>query len=234
MTMRAVQVLSGGAAQGLVGALEGSLAKRGLTVTGTFGAVGAMRDKLLAGTPCDLLILTDALIQELERQGRVVRGSARPVGRVRTGVAVKTGEPLPVVGSAQGLTDLLRRATALYIPDPVKSTAGIHVMGVLRRLGLEQVLADRLRALPNGATAMREMATSGPAGSVGCTQVTEILYTPGVQLAGGLPKEFELATVYTAAVCTAATEPEGARAAADLLASDEAAAARQAGGFDPL
>jgi molybdate transport system substrate-binding protein len=107
-------------------------------------------------------------------------------------------------------------------------------MGVLRRLGLEHQLAPRLRAFPNGATAMRELALHGEPGSVGCTQVTEILYTPGVQLAGGLPKEFELTTVYTAAVCTAATGPDGARAVADLLASGEARGARQAGGFDPL
>ena len=232
--MRTIQVISGGAAQGLVGALEKTLADRGLAVTGTFGAVGAMRDKLVAGAPCDLLILTEVLVRELEQQGLVVPGSATPIGRVRTGVAVKTGEAMPKVDSALALADLLAGAKALYIPDPVKSTAGIHMMGVLRRLGLEEQLAPRLRAFPNGATAMREMATSGEPGSVGCTQVTEILYRPGVQLAGGLPKEFELATVYTAAVCTGATQPEGARAIATLLASDEAGSARQAGGFDPL
>lgn len=232
--MQTIHVLSGGAAQGLVGALAKALQARSLAVDGTFGAVGAMRDRLLAGTPCDLLILTDALVRELEQQGRVVPGSATPIGRVRTGVAVKAGEALPTVDSEQALTRLLERATAFYIPDPVKSTAGIHVMGVLRRLGLEERLASRLRAFPNGATAMREMATSGPAGSVGCTQVTEILYTPGVQLAGGLPQEFELATVYTAGVCTAAADPAGAGTVAALLASDEARAAREAGGFDPL
>jgi molybdate transport system substrate-binding protein len=232
--MRTIQVLSGGAAQGLVRALGKALADRGLTVDGTFGAVGAMRDKLLAGASCDLLILTEALVRELEQQGRVAPGSATPIGRVRTGVAVKAGEPMPVVDSPRALADLLVGASALYIPDPVKSTAGIHIMGVLRRLGLEQQLAARLRAFPNGATAMRELAENGSRGSVGCTQVTEILYTPGVQLAGGLPKEFELATVYTAAVCSAATQPEGARAVAHLLASDAASGARQAGGFDPL
>jgi molybdate transport system substrate-binding protein len=55
-----------------------------------------------------------------------------------------------------------------------------------------------------------------------------------VQLAGGLPREFELATVYTAAVCTGAAQPEGARLVANLLASGEASSARQACGFDPL
>jgi molybdate transport system substrate-binding protein len=234
VTVHTIQVISGGAAQGLVTALESALTARGVTVSGTFGAVGAMRDKLLAGAPCDLLILTEAIVRELEQQGRLVPGSSRPLGRVRTGVAVKAGEALPVVDSARALSDLLLRATAIYIPDALKSTAGIHFMSVLRRLGIDQQLADRLRTFPNGATAMREMAANGEPGSVGCTQVTEILYTPGVQLAGGLPAEFELATVYTAAVCTAATQPEAARVAADLLASDEASSVRRAGGFDPL
>ena len=232
--MQAIQVLSGGAAQGLVGALERQLANRGLSVRGTFGAVGAMRDKLLAGAPCDLVILTESIIRELEQQGRVVPGSAKPLGRLRTGVAVKAGDAMPVVDSAGALSDLLQRATAIYFPDAVKSTAGIHFMGVLRRLGLEQQLASRLRTFPNGATAMREMATHGEPGSVGCTQVTEILYTPGVQLAGGLPPEFELATVYTAAVCTGAAQADGARAIATLLASDDARTVREAGGFDAL
>jgi molybdate transport system substrate-binding protein len=215
-----------------VGTLARTFAERGLSVSGAFGAVGAMRDKLLAGAPCDLVILTDTIVRELEQQGHVVPGSARPLGRVRTGVAVKAGEALPAVDSASALSDLLQRAPAIYFPDAVKSTAGNHFVGVLRRLGLEQQLAPRLRTFPNGATAMREMALHGEPGSVGCTQVTEILYTQGVQLAGGLPPEFELATVYTAAVCTGATQAEGARTVADLLASDDVRALREAGGFD--
>ena len=44
-------ILSGGAAQGLVGALAAEFkAQSGCEIDGTFGAVGAMRDKLLSGT----------------------------------------------------------------------------------------------------------------------------------------------------------------------------------------
>src|SRR6476661_4763454 len=104
MTMHTIQVISGGAAQGLVTGLESTLAARGVTVSGTFGAVGAMRDKLLAGAPCDLLILTEAIVRELEQQGRLVPGSSRPLGRVRTAVAVKAGEALPAIDSARALS----------------------------------------------------------------------------------------------------------------------------------
>lgn len=231
--MKALHVISGGAAQGLVAQLsERFTAAQGLVPEGTFGAVGMMKDKLLGGAPCDVVILTAALIAELEQQGHVQPGSARPLGVVRTGVALKVGEPVPDVATPQALAALLRGAKGIYFPDPVKATAGIHFMKVLKALGVDQELADRLRPFPNGATAMREMAGATEQGLVGCTQVTEILYTPGVQLVGVLPREFELATVYTAAVCSRSTNPAAAKALVDLLSADASAAQRLAGGFE--
>jgi molybdate transport system substrate-binding protein len=231
--MKALHVISGGAAQGLVAQLsEQFTAAQGLVPEGTFGAVGMMKDKLLGGAACDVVILTAALIAELEQQGHVQPGSARPLGVVRTGVALKAGAPVPDVGTPQALTALLRGAKGIYFPDPVKATAGIHFMKVLKALGVDQELADRLRPFPNGATAMREMAAATEQGLVGCTQVTEILYTPGVQLVGVLPREFELATVYTAAVCSRAANPAAAHALVELLSADASAAQRLAGGFE--
>ncbi len=231
--MQLVQVLSGGAAQGLVHGLQPRLEAMGLQVAGTFGAVGAMRDRLLAGEACDVVVLTQALVAQLAGQGHVVAGSARPLGTVRTGIAVKAGEPLPAVGDAGQLAARLEGAAGIYFPDPEKATAGIHFMKVLASLGLDAKLRDRLRPFPNGATAMREMAAAREGRLVGCTQVTEILYTPGVQLAGGLPPGFELATVYTAAVCTRSAAPQAAARLVEALASPEAAGLRQSGGFDP-
>lgn len=105
-------------------------------------------------------------------------------------------------------------------------------MNVLRQLGLETELADRLRVFPNGATAMRAMADSNELGLLGCTQITEIIYTPGVMLVAPLPKALELATTYTAAVCAKAMQPQAARDLISLLTSAEAAPARQLCGFE--
>jgi molybdate transport system substrate-binding protein len=230
---RELQVLSGGAAQGLVAALKDEFARAsGFTVHGTFGAVGAMRDKLLAGEACDLVILTQALVDELTAQGHLAPGSAVPLGAVKTGVAVKAGESMPDVRSAEGLKSALRAATAVYFPDPVKSTAGIHFMKVLKTLAIDSELGPRMRPYPNGAIAMREMADSNQRGVIGCTQATEILYAPGVQLAGLLPREFELATIYTAGIAARAAEPELARAFTAQLADPQHAAVRAACGFE--
>lgn len=231
--MKPLHLISGGAVQGLVAALSDAFAaKQGFAPAGTFGAVGLMKDKLLAGAPCDVVILTATLIQELEQQGHVQRGSARPLGVVRTGVAIKAGEPIPDVATTEALARLLRGAGGIYFPDPVKATAGIHFMKVLKALGVDQELADRLRPFPNGATAMRELAAATGHDLIGCTQVTEILYTPGVQLVGVLPREFELATVYTAAACQRAANPAAARALVEMLAADANRAQRLAGGFE--
>ncbi|MDB5966889.1 MAG: hypothetical protein JWQ72_3389 [Polaromonas sp.] len=232
--MTSLHVLSGGAAQGLVTRLqERFTAGHQLDIAGTFGAVGMMKDSLLAGTPCDVIILSEALIAQLTDSGDVVAGTAMALGAVKTGVAVKSGADRVDVSTPESLAAALRAARGIYFPDPVKATAGIHVMRVLKTLGLDVELAERLRPFPNGATAMAAMARADGTGLIGCTQVTEILFTDGVELVAPLPKAFELATVYTAAVCSKAGHPQAAQALIALLASAEAAELRQACGFEP-
>ena len=231
--MSTVHLLSGGAAQGLVTRLEARFQQQHQAgIDACFGAVGLMRDKLLSGAPCDLVILTEALVAELTAGAELVQGSARALGAVKTGVAVKNGVLAPAVDSPDALKAALRAARGIYFPDPVKATAGIHVMNVLRQLGLDGELAGRFRVFPNGASAMKAMADSGEPGLIGCTQITEILYTPGVTLVAPLPQAFELATIYTAAVCARAREPQAARALIDLLVSEDAAPLRKACGFE--
>ncbi|MFY8103172.1 MAG: molybdate ABC transporter substrate-binding protein [Ramlibacter sp.] len=123
-------------------------------------------------------------------------------------------------------------AGGITSPDPQTATAGIHFMKVLKALGLDQSLQARFRPYPNGATAMGEMAGSPEDGLIGCTQVTEINYTPGVDLVGALPPEFELNTDYTLGICTRAEHPQDALVLADLLAGPASEAVRRRGGFE--
>lgn len=233
--MSVLHVLSGGAANGLVSRVEPRLtALTGLRIEGTFSAVGQMKDALLAGAPCDLIILSEALIQELMDMGRLEPGGARSLGAVKTGLGVPLGQAVPAVGDEAALRQALASASTVYAPDMVKSTAGIHFMKVLKHLGLDVSLGPRLKEFPNGQTAMAAMARdaqAGQSGLIGCTQVTEILNTPGVQLAGLLPPSLELSTVYAAAVVRGAPHAAGARQMIDLLTDAEAAPVRLACGF---
>ena len=228
-----LNLLCAGAAQGLVKALAPQLrAESGAEIAGRFGAVGAMKDALLAGEACDLMVLTDAMVGALIVDGQLRAEARAPLGRVRTGVAVRSGTPAPDVSTPEALAAALRAADAIHFPDPERATAGIHFLAVLRQLGLDQTLAPRFRTFPNGATAMRELAASPAANPIGCTQVTEILYTEGVDLVGLLPPQFELATVYTAAVTANAADPALAARFIGLLTGPEAAELRARSGFE--
>jgi molybdate transport system substrate-binding protein len=228
---RTLKILSGGAAQGLVGRMQSGFEQQHpCRIQGTFGAVGLMKEKLVAGDPCDLLILSDVLIRGLAAEGRVDPSSVRAIGGVKTGVALKAGHVPVDIHTVDDLRSLLQSAPAIYFPDPVKATAGIHFMKVLQALGLAGD-PGRLRTFPNGATAMGALAQAPEADAVGCTQVTEILITPGVQLTGLLPAPHELTTVYTAAIPSDSQEPGLARALIAELSAPQAAQARKACGF---
>ncbi len=233
MAQPSLNVLCAGAVQGLVKALQERFANEcGASVEARFGAVGAMKEALLGGEACDVMIVTDAMVAALQATGELSAGPRAPLGRVRTGVAVASGAPRPDVATPEALKAALRAARAVYFPDAQRSTAGIHFASVLQRLGIADELAPRLKTFPNGATAMRELAADAAPGAIGCTQITEIRYTPGIALVGALPAAFELATAYTAALAARAAQPALAQRFIALLAGPETRALRAAGGFE--
>jgi molybdate transport system substrate-binding protein len=230
--MNSLNILSGGAAQGLVGSLAPRLkALTGLDIGGEFGAVGAMAGKLRNGTPTDIIILTAALVAKLAEEKLAVAASIADVGLVETALAVRSRDPQVKVTDAATLRTAFLASDAIFVPDTKASTAGIHVAKVLEQLGIADEVAARLKIYPNGATAMRHMAASDAIKALGCTQSTEIISTEGVVLSGSLPRGCDLATMYTAAVTTQAAHPREAQALIDLLIGADQQAVRTAAGF---
>ncbi len=225
--MTTLDFVSAGAAHGLVTTIA---REASIEVAGSFGAVGAMLEKFLAGEACDVVILTQAQIATLASKGALVAGPQGDLGAAPTAIAVRAGEPVPDVGNASSLRASLLAADAIYFPDPAKATAGIHFAKVLELLGIRDAVAARVKNFPNGTTAMKAMgeARGHP---IGCTQATEILAVPSVRLAAPLPKGFDLATVYTAAVSANASHRAEAEAFVRKLVGADARSARLAAGF---
>jgi molybdate transport system substrate-binding protein len=227
-----INILSGGAAQGLVASLLPAFKKRtGLDIVGHFGAVGAMADKLREGVPTDIVILTAAIVAKLAEEKLVFRSSVAAIGAVETAIAVRAGDPRVSAGDADALRAALLAADAIFVPDTKASTAGIHVAKMLNDFGIADDVAARLKIFPNGATAMRHLAASDAAHPIGCTQATEIIKTEGVELASALPPGYELKTVYTAAIAARAAKAEGAQALINLLVARDQRDLRARAGF---
>lgn len=224
-----LQVLSGGAAKALVLAAEASF-----NIAVEFGAVGAIGDRFAAGGPCDVLILTDAIIARLEAEGALGAGSSRALGQVHVAVAVPEGAAQPDIATQESFRASLLAAGAVYVPDLQRSTAGSHLRRQFEALGILGTLAPRLRSFANGEAAMAAMLAEGVAGAIGCTQNTEILATPGLRLLGPLPHGLGLATVYTAAIASRAADPKTAAGFIAAMTEASAAAARLAHGFAPV
>ena len=239
--MADLHVISAGAAKGLVQGLQDAFQRdTGLALQCTFGAVGAMLERFNGGGPCDVIILTRAMLDVLAREvrvdalaheGRVAAPGIADLGWVHTGVALPSGVPPRPVSDVASLRSVLKPAHAIYLPDPERATAGIHALRVLKALQLPD-LERRLRAYPNGAAAMAALAEEGDAHAVGITQVSEIRYTHGVQLLGVLPAPHGLATLYSAAVVHRAAQASAAALLLQRLTDPARAAWRQQAGFE--
>jgi len=230
--MTNLNIVSGGAAQGLVASLSAKFKQQtGLDIAGEYGAVGAMAGKLRGGAAADVVILTAALITDLARENLIAPASTADIGRVETALAVRVRDPRLSVHDAASLREALRQADAIFVPDTAASTAGIHVAKVLKQLGIVEEVAGRLRIYPNGTTAMRHLAESDAKRPIGCTQSTEILNTKGVTLSGPLPRGCDLSTLYTAAITATAPHAQQAQVLIDLLASPEEGELRTRAGF---
>ena len=208
-------------------------AETGIEVRATFQPVGVLREKLVAGEPCDLLVSTHVMLEELALEGRIVADTVAMLGRVRTGIAVRSRDRAPAIDTREALGASLVAAPAIYLPDPARATAGIHFLKVLRVLALDQELAPRLHTHANGAAAMAALARSDQEGSIGCTQITEIRITSGVKLVGPLKGSLELATAYAVGLSAVARDGAHARRFAEMLAGRESAALRLQSGFEP-
>lgn len=230
--MNSLNILGGGAAQSLVASLAPTFkALTGFDITGEFGAVGAMADKLRSGTWADVVILTAAIVSRLAAENRVAPPSISNIGVVETAVAVRAGDPLARANNAASLRSAFLAADAIFIPDTEASTAGIHVAKVLNQLGITDIVAARLKIFPNGTTAMRHLAESDATRPLGCTQSTEIIATEGVTLSGSLPQGYDLATMYVAAVTKRTAAAKEAQVLIELLTAADQSELRERAGF---
>ncbi|MEK9812147.1 MAG: substrate-binding domain-containing protein [Bordetella sp.] len=227
-----LKILSGGAANGLVNALRKEFKNHtSFEIDGDFGAVGGMFDRVIAGESVDLVVLSHKLISDLKERALLLSDTCCDVGRVITGFAVPEGHLPPRLGSLDEVRTALLESKAIYTADTKKATAGIHFQSVLEKLEIFNRVERNLCIFPNGQTAMAEMARQKIQTALGCTQVTEILNTPGVRWVGALPEGLDLTTIYSVGIHKDSQHKREARALIELLTSPDHDHTRRSVGF---
>ena len=226
-------VLAAGATESTLRDTVGIFEKEsGHTVKLTYGAVGALRDKIYAGEPADLTIVTPIIIEQLEAKGLVRPNAGVVLGQVGGGIAVRRGAPLPAVGTAEELKQALLTAKELYYADPATATAGAYFLKVADRLGIGEAVRQKGRTARGGKEAMELMAKSS-ADAIGLTQISEILSVPEVVLVGPYPGDLQTMTTYSGILLVRTPHSDAADAFLRFLTSPPVQARFKQAGYEP-
>jgi molybdate transport system substrate-binding protein len=165
------------------------------------GGVEAAR-RVAEGEPFDFVVLADDALTRLGTQAHVDLGTRVEVARSGVAIAVPAGAAHPALPGLHD-EDAVRRAVQEarrigYSTGP----SGAHLAKLLDRWGMAQTLAPRLVQAPPGVPVASLLARGEV--DLGFQQFSELVNVPGVQIAGPLPDDIQLVTVFAAA-CTAAT-----------------------------
>lgn len=186
-------------------------------------------NRLRRGEPVDVVILADAALDELIKEGRIIPDSRVALARSAIGMAVRAGGPKPDISSVDGLRRALLQAKSIAYSA---QASGIYLETELfPRLGI----ADRLRAKSQRIERERvgAVVARGEA-EIGFQQISELLPIPGIDYVGPLPAEVQRVTVFSAGVAVGATSPQAARALIRFFLSSDGARVMTKGGLEPM
>jgi molybdate transport system substrate-binding protein len=207
--------------------------RSGVSVAFDFGAVGALRDRVLAGERADLLVVTPVIIQALEAQQRVRAGSRVDLGQVGGGIAVRAGDPLPSIDTPGALEQALLDADEVYYADPAVATAGAALMKVVDTLGIGDAVRAKGHIAAGGKAAMQNMTLSGAPRVIGATQISEIKAVPAAVLVGAYPAPLQVETTYSAIILERTTRADDAARLIQFFAGPDFQARLAQSGFEP-
>ncbi|HTZ66012.1 MAG TPA: substrate-binding domain-containing protein [Roseiarcus sp.] len=181
-----------------------------------------------AGEATDVVVLASKVMQSLEAEGHLVKGSVRDFARSEIGVAVRAGSPRPSVENEQAVKQAMLNARRIcYSTGP----SGDHLKALCEAWGLTDSVLGRALVAPPG-TPVADLVGNGDA-DLGFQQLSELIGQPGVEVAGALPPEIQAVTVFSAGVASKSANPEAAKALVAFLVSAETAETKRRHGMEP-
>lgn len=200
----------------------------GNTVSFTSGSPGVIQKKLDDGEAFDILIMPVDAIAALERAGKLVAGSRRPLAKVGIGIAIRDGAPKPDIATPDALRKaLLAEKTVVMSDSATGGLSGRNAMEVLRKLGIADEIKGKLVQTQEG----QPMIGRGEAG-LGLYNVSEIPRAPGVILLGRAPVAVQVYIEYEAAVAAASPNQTAALAVLKAFGAPSSRPIWEAAGID--
>jgi molybdate transport system substrate-binding protein len=229
-----VTVFVGGAVTVPVKDAGGSYTKSsGATIVYVSDTTGGLQKRLAAGEHADLVVATAPGMDALAQQKLIAAESRVDLARALIGVAVKAGAPLPDLSTPDTFKAALLKARSLsYVSPAAGGTSGTYIEGLLQKMGIADVMKPKI-VYRNQGSEVADAVAKGDA-ELGISFSSELQPNPGVKVAGPLPAAIQLPTIYSAALTSAGTSSDAARAFLRVLAGAAGRAAMQRAGLEPV
>jgi molybdate transport system substrate-binding protein len=189
-----------------------------------------LRRQIAAGETFDAVITFPGQIDDFAKQGKVVAGTRVDVARAGLGVAVKKGAAKTDITSADAFKRVLLDAGS--IAYAAEGPSGVHLLGVIERLGIAAQIKPKLKPVGAGSLVVAPVA-KGEA-EIAVVSIPFILAEPGAELTGSLPVELQSYVVYAVGIATDATDAAAAKAFVEFLSGTGSARALKANGLEPV
>jgi len=230
--MATIKVLSGGAPKEIFGELTPKFeAQSGHKVAYVFAVMSALRERVAAGEAADVLVMPTNILDGYQKDG-VVRADGRGIlGLVSVNAVVRTGAAMPDLSSVEAVKRTMLAARNIVFATPGATPSGTHMGKLVEQLGIVDAMQGRILhrpALEGGV----ELVASGEA-EIGFYPKSEVINTEGLTLAGPLPNQIQLTTIYGAAVTAKSAAPEPASAFIAFMRDPAHRPVWGHGGFDP-
>jgi len=189
----------------------------------------AAKQLIDAGERFDVVVLSPAVVDELIREKKVIAASRVDIMRAPIGVAVRSGQPKPNIGSVAAFKSAVLNAKSIaYLRT---GASGLYLSQLMIRLGV----ADQLR----GRTKQPEEDIVGPMvarGEVelGITAISTLLATSGVDVVGAIPDEIQNYVVFTGGISASTPSRPAAQDLLRFLTSPAVDTAIRVKGLQPL
>jgi molybdate transport system substrate-binding protein len=177
-----------------------------------------------AGEPFDVIASPPGTINGLVKNGKVIADTRTKLVRSGYGVAVRAGAPKPDVSTTEAFKRTLLNAKSIgYLPTP-------GLPELLERLEIAEAIKSKLTIpkedIVNVLLAKGEL-------EVAVIVITQVLTTPGIELAGPLPPDIQIYTSFEGAVSANSKAPDAARALLRFLTGPTAIPVIKAQGMEP-
>lgn len=191
------------------------------------GGVDVAR-RVQGGEAVDVVVLAANAIEQLVSEGNLLSDSRADVARSGMGIAVRSGQVRPDIGSQDAVREAVLAASSVgYSTGP----SGKYLVSLFERWGLMQQIAERIVQAPAGVPVAKLVAQGEV--ELGFQQLSELLGAPGIDVLGPLPTDIQHITLFSAAVSRTCTRPDIARALLAFLAAPAAAASKRRHGMEP-